>query len=215
MMGRLPEYYRKTRWFLLVDIKDHSFSSNSKIELFLFNSNNCISSVKKGSSQDERNFAIFHFENNEIDRKGLRVSRDSFAYKEYGIRLMLALRSARALHEKVLKLHGIRKLPWSPSFGGTLFWIILGIPAKTSTRGVEDIGSLVCMVLVTEFLSLVLEVEFLVVDLPLLVKWHSHAHYEIAVVDKLLTYVLLGLVEYCLEEIEKVDQIACQRVCRT
>nr|GFA80793.1 hypothetical protein [Tanacetum cinerariifolium] len=89
-------------------------------ELFLFNSNNCISSVKKGLSQDERNFAIFfHFEDNKI---GLRVFRDSFAYKEYGIRLMLAPRSAKALHEKVLlKLHGIRKLPGPPSFGGTLF----------------------------------------------------------------------------------------------
>nr|GEU32544.1 retrovirus-related Pol polyprotein from transposon TNT 1-94 [Tanacetum cinerariifolium] len=41
---------------------------------------------------------------------GLRVSGYSFAYKEYGIRLMLASRSAKALQEKVLKLHGIRKL---------------------------------------------------------------------------------------------------------
>ncbi|GJZ34477.1 hypothetical protein Tco_0580294, partial [Tanacetum coccineum] len=56
---------------------------------------------------------------------GLRVSRDNFAYKEYGIRLMLAPRSAKALQEKILlKLHGIRKLPGSLSFGGTLFWII-------------------------------------------------------------------------------------------
>ncbi|GJY34813.1 hypothetical protein Tco_0419282 [Tanacetum coccineum] len=109
-----------------VDIKDHSFSSNSKIELFLFNSNNCISSVKKRSSQDEGNFAVFfHFENNEISRKGLRALRDSFAYKEYGIRLMLTPRLAKALQEKVLlKLHGIRKLSGSLSFGGTLFWII-------------------------------------------------------------------------------------------
>nr|GEX66767.1 reverse transcriptase domain-containing protein [Tanacetum cinerariifolium] len=81
--------------------------------------------VKKGSSQDEGNFAIFfHFDNNETGRKGLGASRDSFAYKEYGIRLMLAPRSAKALQEKVLKFHGIRKLPGSPSFGGTLFWII-------------------------------------------------------------------------------------------
>nr|GEW74545.1 hypothetical protein [Tanacetum cinerariifolium] len=95
-----------------VDIKDHSFSSNSKIKLFLLNSNYCINSVKKGSSRNEGNFAIFfHFKNNEIGRKGLRVSKDSFAYKEYGIRLMLAPRSAKALHEKVLKSHGIRKLP--------------------------------------------------------------------------------------------------------
>nr|GFB96798.1 hypothetical protein [Tanacetum cinerariifolium] len=40
-----------------IDIKDHSFSPNFKIELFLFNSNNCISSVKTRSSQDEGNFA--------------------------------------------------------------------------------------------------------------------------------------------------------------
>nr|GEX05010.1 hypothetical protein [Tanacetum cinerariifolium]GEX05018.1 hypothetical protein [Tanacetum cinerariifolium] len=80
-------------------------------------------SVKEGSSQDESDLAIFfHFENNAIGREGLRVLRDSFAYKEYGIRLMLAPRSAKALHEKVLlKLHGIRKLPGSPSLGGTLF----------------------------------------------------------------------------------------------
>ncbi|GJT91246.1 putative reverse transcriptase domain-containing protein [Tanacetum coccineum] len=38
------------------------------------------------------------------------------------MRLMLSLRSARALHEKaLLKLHGMRKLPRSLSFGGTLF----------------------------------------------------------------------------------------------
>nr|GEZ39050.1 hypothetical protein [Tanacetum cinerariifolium] len=100
-----------------VDIEDHSFSPNSKIELFLFNPNHYISSVRKGLSQYERNFSIFfHFENNEISREGLRVSRDSFAYKEYGIRLMMAPRSARALHEKVLlKLHRIRKLPGSLS----------------------------------------------------------------------------------------------------
>nr|GEU49293.1 hypothetical protein [Tanacetum cinerariifolium] len=73
-----------------VDIKDHPFSFNSKIVLFLFNSNDCISSVKEGSSQNERNFAVFfHFENNKISREGLRVSRDSFAYKKYGIRFML------------------------------------------------------------------------------------------------------------------------------
>nr|GFA18994.1 hypothetical protein [Tanacetum cinerariifolium] len=109
-----------------VDIKDHSFSPNSKIELFLFDSNNCIISVKKRLSQDKRNFAIFfHFKNNKTGRKGLRVSRDNFAYKEYGIRLMLAPRSTKPLQEKVLlKLHGIGKLPGSLSFGGTLFWII-------------------------------------------------------------------------------------------
>ncbi|GJY65849.1 hypothetical protein Tco_0468087 [Tanacetum coccineum] len=89
------------------------------MELFLFNSNYYIGSVKKGSSQDKGNLTIFfHFENNEIDREGLRVSRDNFAYKEYGMRLMLAPRSARAA---LLKLHGMRKLPGSPSFGGTLF----------------------------------------------------------------------------------------------
>nr|GEV67049.1 hypothetical protein [Tanacetum cinerariifolium] len=95
-----------------VDINDHSFSCNSKIELFLFNSNNYISSVKKGSSQDEWNFAIFFlFENNKIGRKGVGVLRDSFAYKKYGIRLMLAPRLAKAFQEKVLKLDEIRKLP--------------------------------------------------------------------------------------------------------
>nr|GEX78872.1 ribonuclease H-like domain-containing protein [Tanacetum cinerariifolium] len=51
--------------------KGHSFSSNSKIKWFLFNSNYCINNVKEGSSQNERNLAIFfHFENNEIGREG-------------------------------------------------------------------------------------------------------------------------------------------------
>nr|GEU65327.1 putative reverse transcriptase domain-containing protein [Tanacetum cinerariifolium] len=95
-----------------IDIEDHSFSSNPKIELFLFNSNNYISSVKKWSSQDQGNFAIFfHLENNKINRKCLRVLIDSLAYNKYGIRLMLAPRSAKALQEKaLLKFHGIRKL---------------------------------------------------------------------------------------------------------
>ncbi|GKC62983.1 Toll/interleukin-1 receptor domain-containing protein [Tanacetum coccineum] len=167
---------------LSVDIKDHMFSPNSKIELLTFNSNNCISSVKKRSSQDEGNFAIFfHFKNNKISRKvssiqksfkydvflsfrgkdtrknfvdhlyfaltqkGIETYKDDekikqgkmisdelikaiddskmrkVAYKEYIIRLMLAPRSDKASQEKVLKLHVIRKLPGSPSFGGTLF----------------------------------------------------------------------------------------------
>nr|GEY03127.1 putative reverse transcriptase domain-containing protein [Tanacetum cinerariifolium] len=47
--------------------------------------------VKKRSPQDERNFAIFlYFDNNKIGRKVLGVLRDSFAYKKYGITLMLA-----------------------------------------------------------------------------------------------------------------------------
>nr|GEV90600.1 putative reverse transcriptase domain-containing protein [Tanacetum cinerariifolium] len=76
-----------------IDIENHSFSSNSKVELFLFNSNNCISSMKKGSSQNEGNFTIFfHFENNKISRKGLRVLRDNLAYSEYDMRLILAPR---------------------------------------------------------------------------------------------------------------------------
>ncbi|GJU63093.1 reverse transcriptase domain-containing protein [Tanacetum coccineum] len=131
-----------------VNINDHSFSPNSKIELFLFNSNNCISSVKKGSSQNEGNFVVFfYFENNEIGRKmNLPTSTSIFSAIPTG--LMLAPRLAKALQEKVLlKLHGIRKLPGSPSFGGTLFWIIaelsslrkaLGIPAKTSTKDSEE-----------------------------------------------------------------------------
>ncbi|GJU21479.1 hypothetical protein Tco_1154821 [Tanacetum coccineum] len=57
--------------------------------------------------------------------EGLRFLRDNLAYSEYGIRLMLAPRSAKALQEKVLlKLHGIKRLPGSPSLDGTLFWII-------------------------------------------------------------------------------------------
>ncbi|GKD06375.1 hypothetical protein Tco_1181349 [Tanacetum coccineum] len=76
---------------------------------------------------------------------GLRVSRDSFAYKEYGIRLMLAPRSAKALQENVLKLHGIRKLPGSPSFGGTLFWIIDELSSLKKAAEICSILSLLLM----------------------------------------------------------------------
>ncbi|GJZ86969.1 hypothetical protein Tco_0658579 [Tanacetum coccineum] len=110
-------------WRILFPSSRRASKSSSKISSMtsILKHVSSFDSVKKWSSQDERNFAIFfHFENNEIGRKGLRVSRDSFAYKEYSIRLMLALISAKALQEKVLKLHGIRKLPGSPSFGGTL-----------------------------------------------------------------------------------------------
>ncbi|GJX66499.1 hypothetical protein Tco_0300842 [Tanacetum coccineum] len=42
---------------------------------------------------------------------GFRVLRDSLAYREYNMRLMLAPRSAKASHKKaLLKLHGMRKL---------------------------------------------------------------------------------------------------------
>ncbi|GJZ97318.1 hypothetical protein Tco_0669771, partial [Tanacetum coccineum] len=52
---------------------------------------------------------------------------------------MLAPRSAKALHEKVLlKVHGIRKLPGSLSLGGTLFWIISEL---SSLRNVDEICS--------------------------------------------------------------------------
>nr|GEW76545.1 hypothetical protein [Tanacetum cinerariifolium] len=108
--------------------------------------------VKKGSSQDEENFAIFfHFENNKIGRKGLRVSRDSFAYEEYGIRLMLALISAKELQEKVLKLHGIRKLLGSLSFGGTLFWIIAEL---SSLKKAAEICLILCLLLMSSLRNL-------------------------------------------------------------
>nr|GEY51549.1 hypothetical protein [Tanacetum cinerariifolium] len=123
-----------------------SSSRNSSITLILKH----VSSfdVKKRSSQDEGNFVVFfHFKNNEISKKGLRVSRDSFAYKEYGIRLMLAPRSAKALQEKLLlKLHGIRKLSGSLSFGGTLFWIIAEL---SSLKKAAKICSILCLLLMS------------------------------------------------------------------
>ncbi|GKE83382.1 hypothetical protein Tco_1557124, partial [Tanacetum coccineum] len=107
---------------------------------------------KRSSQDKGHFIVFFHFENNKIGKKvnlptsmsifsaiptgywndrltnitlilvGLRVSIDNFAYKEYGMRLMLAPRSAKAFHEKaLLKLHGIRKLSGSPSLSGTLF----------------------------------------------------------------------------------------------
>ncbi|GKF88725.1 hypothetical protein Tco_0262688, partial [Tanacetum coccineum] len=73
---------------------------------------------------------------------GFRVSRDNLAYNEYGIRLMLAPRSAKALQEKVLlKLHRIRKLSGSPSLGGTLFWIIAEL---SSLKKAAEICSILC-----------------------------------------------------------------------
>nr|GFA63040.1 hypothetical protein [Tanacetum cinerariifolium] len=133
------EYKRLSR---RVDIKDHLFTPNSKIELLLFDSNHCIDSVKRRSSQDNGNFTVFfHFENKEIDRKGLRVLRDNFAYKEYGMRLMLAPRSAKALHKKaLLKLHGIRKLPGSSiiAVGITVEVIIVKTSMTEGTNFFEE-----------------------------------------------------------------------------
>ncbi|GKB58764.1 hypothetical protein Tco_0914950 [Tanacetum coccineum] len=83
---------------------------------------------------------------------GLRVLRDSFAYKEYGIRLMLAPRSAKALQEKVLlKLHRIRKLHGSLSFGGTLFWITAEL---SSLRKAAEICSILCLLLMSSLRNL-------------------------------------------------------------
>nr|GEW69890.1 hypothetical protein [Tanacetum cinerariifolium] len=115
-LGNDPGRSAKSVFHRRVDIKDHSFSPNSKIELLLFNSNNYISNMKKRSPQDERNFAIFlHFKNNEIGRKGLRVYKDSFAYKEYGIRLMLHQGSSSS--SSLSKLTGVLEL----------FWLSLGL----------------------------------------------------------------------------------------
>nr|GEV15522.1 hypothetical protein [Tanacetum cinerariifolium] len=70
---------------------------------------------------------------------GLRVLRDSFAYRKYGIRLMIAPTSAKAFQEKVLpKVQGIRKLLRSLSLGGTLFWIITEL---SSLRKADEICS--------------------------------------------------------------------------
>ncbi|GJW05597.1 hypothetical protein Tco_1568020 [Tanacetum coccineum] len=60
---------------------------------------------------------------------------------------MLAPRSAKALQEKVLLiLHGIRKLPGSPSFGGTLFWIIAEL---SSLKKADKIYSILCLLLMS------------------------------------------------------------------
>nr|GEV31925.1 DNA/RNA polymerases superfamily protein [Tanacetum cinerariifolium] len=86
----------------------------------------------------ERSFVQFQL-------RGLRVSRDNFAYKEYGMRLMLAPRSAKALQEKaLLKLHGIRKLP-----GASIQAIILSVSklvlpsaAKATIFSREDLSKI-------------------------------------------------------------------------
>ncbi|GJZ59714.1 hypothetical protein Tco_0615530 [Tanacetum coccineum] len=83
---------------------------------------------------------------------GLRVLRDNLAYREYGIRLMLALRSAKASHEKTLfKLHGMRKLPGSPSFGRTLFWIKAEL---SSLKKAAKICSSLCLLLTSSLRNL-------------------------------------------------------------
>nr|GEX16473.1 hypothetical protein [Tanacetum cinerariifolium] len=70
--------------------------------------------------------------------EGLRVLRDNLAYREYGIRLMQAPRSAKALQEKVLlKLHGIRKLPGSSSLadlGASINLMPYSLYAKLSLK---------------------------------------------------------------------------------
>nr|GFA10859.1 hypothetical protein [Tanacetum cinerariifolium] len=132
-------------WRILLPSSRRASKSSSKISSITSILKHVSSfDVKRRSSQDEVNFAVFfHFENNKIRRKGLRVLRDSFAYKEYGIRLMLAPRSAKALQEKVLlKLHGIRKVPGSLSFGGTLFWIIAEL---SSLSKAAEICSILCL----------------------------------------------------------------------
>ncbi|GJS72842.1 reverse transcriptase domain-containing protein [Tanacetum coccineum] len=66
------------------------------------------------------------------------------------MRLMLAPRSAKALHAKalhekvLLKVQGIRKLLRSPSLGGTLFWIIVELSSlRKAMRFVQACVSLV------------------------------------------------------------------------
>nr|GEX74525.1 hypothetical protein [Tanacetum cinerariifolium] len=89
-------------WRILLPSSRRASKSSSKITLItsILKHVSSFESVKKRWPQDERNFAIFlHFKNTEIRRQGLRVLRDSFAYKEHGIRLMLAPRSPNMYKE--------------------------------------------------------------------------------------------------------------------
>ncbi|GJS53123.1 hypothetical protein Tco_0626485 [Tanacetum coccineum] len=55
---------------------------------------------------------------------GVSSGSKSFFHMERGIKLMLALRSAKAKHSAISgKLHGMRNLPGSPSFSGNFFKI--------------------------------------------------------------------------------------------
>ncbi|KAJ0622734.1 hypothetical protein HanIR_Chr01g0024021 [Helianthus annuus] len=55
-------------------------------------------------------------------RVGDNSPRPNLSYKEYGIRFILAPRSARALHSvSLLNKHGMVKRPGSVNFSGTLF----------------------------------------------------------------------------------------------
>ncbi|GKF87857.1 hypothetical protein Tco_0258734, partial [Tanacetum coccineum] len=57
-----------------------------------------------------------------IMQVGVSSGRERSSQTEYGIRLMLAPRSAKALHVLIPEnSHGIRNRPWSPSFFGNLF----------------------------------------------------------------------------------------------
>ncbi|GKA63911.1 hypothetical protein Tco_0763517 [Tanacetum coccineum] len=164
-------------------MKDHTFSTNSKIELFFFTRitgsavwrkglpkirgtllSSSISRITKSTRKVNlptlmsillaipKRYWNDRSANLMLILVGLRVSRESFAYREYGIRLMLAPRSDKALHEKVLpKVQGIRKLPGSPSLGGTLFWIIAEL---SSLRKADEIYSSLCLLLTSSLRNL-------------------------------------------------------------
>nr|GEW40250.1 hypothetical protein [Tanacetum cinerariifolium] len=130
----LPKGYR-------IDRKSHSFRANSKVELFLFNTNYCICGYWNDRSANLSFILV-----------GLRVLRDSFVYREYGIRLMLVPRSDKGLQEKVLpNVQGIRELSGSLSLGGTLFWIIAGL---TSLRKADEICSSLFLLLMSSLRNL-------------------------------------------------------------
>nr|GEW55835.1 putative reverse transcriptase domain-containing protein [Tanacetum cinerariifolium] len=72
--------------------------------------------------------------------------RAIFAYIEYGIKVMLVPRSAKALQENVLpKVQGTRKRSRSLSLGGTLFWIIAELSSLCSS---------LCLLLTSSFRNL-------------------------------------------------------------
>ncbi|GKB66993.1 hypothetical protein Tco_0928405 [Tanacetum coccineum] len=154
-----------------VDIKDHSFSPNSKIELLMFDSNYYIGSVKKRSFQDKGNFIVFfHFKNNKIDTKGefttstsifsaiptghwndrsanltlilvgLRVLRDTFAYKEYGMRLMLAPRLFLILPSNWFPLIRVKWLPLMANSFTVSRMVIAEPEVRATTQSAAHIG---------------------------------------------------------------------------
>nr|GFA54943.1 hypothetical protein [Tanacetum cinerariifolium] len=74
-----------------------------------------------------------------VMRVKISSGKPSFFQTESGIKLMLAPKSARALHLSSLKPHGMRNFPWSPSFSARSGSVKVS-STRSSTSGLMDVG---------------------------------------------------------------------------